>query len=140
MAGAAATAVLSMLMIAKGMMGVMPELDIPPMLANMMGMPDSPLVGWAAHIMIGVVGYGAAISILGGSLPGRSHIWHGVLIGFAGWLVMMAVLMPMAGLGFAGMSLGMMAPIMTLMLHLVFGAVLGWVFGMTAPKAVQTAT
>mgnify|MGYP000169687771 CR=1 FL=1 len=33
--------------------------------------------------------------------------------------------LPMAGAGFFGLSLGMMAPIMTLVLHLVYGAVLG---------------
>ncbi len=34
----------------------------------------------------------------------------------------------MAGAGIFGMNLGMMAPIMTMMLHAVFGAVLGGVF------------
>lgn len=62
-AGLAATAVLSIIMIMKGMMGLMPELNVIGILAGMFGM-----------------------------------------------------------------KLGMMAPIMTLMLHAVFGAVLGGVF------------
>ena len=37
LAGFAATVVLSLLMVAKGMMGVMPELDVAAMLAMMMG-------------------------------------------------------------------------------------------------------
>lgn len=43
--------------------------------------------------------------------------------------MMMVVLMPMAGVGLFAMSMGAMAPVMTLVLHLVFGAVLGWTFG-----------
>lgn len=132
MAGAAATAVLSMLMIAKTMMGVMPELDLPAMISGMMGASDTPGIGWAAHIMIGVVGYGVAIALLEGALPGKSHVLHGVLIATGGWILMMTMLMPMAGAGFFGMAMGMMAPVMTFVLHVIFGAVLGGVFGMNA--------
>ena len=128
-AGIAATAVLSALMVMKSMMGLMPELDLPKMIAGMMGAPDQPALGWAVHAMIGVVGYGLAIALTDGRLPGRSRVLHGVLIGFVGWLIMMVMLMPMAGAGLFGMALGMMAPLMTLMLHLIFGAVLGWTYG-----------
>jgi hypothetical protein len=34
------------------------------------------------------------------------------------------------GAGLFGMNMGIMAPIMTLVLHLIFGAVLGWVYGL----------
>jgi hypothetical protein len=128
-AGAAATAVLSALMVMKSMMGLMPALDLPKMIAGMMGAPDRPVIGWAVHVMIGVVGYGLVVALTDGRLPGRNRVLHGVLIGFVGWLVMMVMLMPMAGAGLFGMALGMMAPLMTLMLHLIFGAVLGGVYG-----------
>lgn len=78
------------------------------------------MIGWVVHFMIGVVGYGAAIALLDRHLPGNSHVWHGV---------MMVMLMPMAGAGLFGMNMGPMAPVMTLVLHLIFGAVLGWVYG-----------
>jgi len=129
LAGLAATIVLSALMIAKGMMGVMPELDIAKMLAGMMGSPDKPFIGWIVHFMIGIVGYGAAITLLDERLPGNSQVWHGVMIATLGWLVMMLMLMPMAGAGLFAMKMGLMAPMMTLVLHLIFGAVLGWVYG-----------
>ena len=129
LAGLAATIVLSALMVAKGMMGVMHGLDIAKMIAGMMGSPDKPLVGWIVHFMIGIVGYGAAISLLGPRLPGNSHVWHGVMLGTLGWLAMMLMLMPMAGAGLFGMTMGLMAPMMTLVLHLIFGAVLGWTYG-----------
>ncbi|MEO8022332.1 DUF6789 family protein [Polaromonas sp.] len=43
-----------------------------------------------------------------------------------GRLVMMVMLM--AGAGLFGMKMVLMAPMMTLVLHLIFGAVLGWVY------------
>lgn len=108
---------------------VMPELDLPKMIAGMMGRPETPLLGWAIHFMIGVVGYGIAMAMLNERLPGSSSTAHGVLIGLGGWLLMMIMVMPMAGVGMFGMALGVMAPMMTLALHLVFGAVLGWTYG-----------
>jgi hypothetical protein len=50
----------------------------------------------------------------------------------AAWLGMMIIVMPMAGAGLFGMNLGIMAPVMTLVLHVVFGAVLGAVYQMRA--------
>lgn len=130
-----ATIVLSALMVGKAMMGVMPALDLPMMIAGMMGRPDMPAVGWGVHFMIGVVGYGAAMALLDAHLPGDSHVMHGVMVGVIGWLVMMVMLMPMMGAGIFGMGMGMgvMAPMMTLVLHLIFGAVLGWTYGVSNP-------
>lgn len=128
MAGFIATVVLSVLMVMKTMMGVMPGLDLPRMIAGMMGMADRPAVGWIVHFMIGTLGYGAALALLDRHLPGDSRVAHGMLLATAGWLLMMVLLMPMAGAGFFGLNMGWTAPVMTLMLHLVFGAVLGWSF------------
>ncbi len=73
--------------------------------------------------------YGVAIAVLDSKLPGTSRVGHGVVLGLIGWLIMMVVLMPMAGAGLFGMNMGIMASVMTLVLHLIFGAVLGWVYG-----------
>ncbi|MBC7733928.1 MAG: hypothetical protein H7306_18875 [Bacteriovorax sp.] len=129
LAGLAATLVLSALMVMKATMGVMPELNLPKMIAGMMGSPDTPMLGWAVHFLIGIVGYGFAIALMNQRLPGASPTVHGVFIGVVGWLLMMIVVMPMAGAGLFGMNMGPMAPMMTLLLHLIFGAVLGWVYG-----------
>lgn len=128
MAGLAATIVLSVLMVMKATMGVMPALDLPRMIAGMMGSPDAPMLGWGVHVMIGVVGYGLAMALLSDKLPGSNATVQGVLIGFVGWLLMMVMLMPMAGAGFFALAMGVMAPMMTLVLHLIFGAVLGWTY------------
>ena len=124
-----ATIVLSLLFVMKDVMGIMPQLNLPRMIAGMMGMPDAPIAGWAVHFFIGVVVYGAALALLDEHLPGNSKIGHGVLLATVGWLMMMVVLMPMAGAGLFGLNLGVSAPIMTLMLHLIFGAVLGAYYG-----------
>ena len=97
LAGLAATLVLSALMVIKTMMGVMPELDLPKMIAGMMGSPGTPMLGWAVHFMIGIVGYGFAMALMNQRLPGASPTVHGVIIGVIGWLLMMIIVMPMAG-------------------------------------------
>ncbi|AML53031.1 DUF6789 family protein [Falsihalocynthiibacter arcticus] len=126
LAGFIATAVLSVLMVMKGVMGVMPELDVAAMLAGMIGAPV--IVGWIAHFMIGTIAWGGGFAVLYDMIPGRSAVQKGIVFGIADWLGMMIVIMPMAGAGLFGLGLGMMAPVMTLVLHIIFGAVLGAVF------------
>lgn len=121
LAGLAATIVLSMLMLIKNMMGLMPDVDIINMLAQQMG--AGVLMGWIAHFVIGVLGYGVAYAIIFSDLPFGSHLLHGILTGMAGWLMMMVA--GMFGMSIAG---GMLVPVATLMLHIVFGAVLGAVY------------
>ena len=125
-AGLAATAVLSMIMIAKDMMGLMPELNVIAMLSSMMG--ATPVVGWVMHFVIGMVAWGVGFVTFYRYLPGSSEVSKGISFGIAAWAMMMVAIMPMAGAGFFGLKMGMMAPIMTLMLHVVYGAVLGFVY------------
>ncbi|OYX45050.1 MAG: hypothetical protein B7Z02_03150 [Rhodobacterales bacterium 32-67-9] len=132
-AGFAATVVLSVMMVAKGMMGVMPELDVIAMLSAMMGAPA--LMGWIGHFMIGTLAWGIGFAVLYGMIPGGTAVIKGVVFGVAAWLGMMIMVMPMAGAGLFGMAMGVMAPMMTLVLHVIFGAVLGAVFhALTAAK------
>jgi Family of unknown function (DUF6789) len=125
-----ATAVLSLLMFAKGMMGLMPELNVIKMLGGMahemMGV-GGPAVGWALHFIIGVLIFGTLFEKLNDKLPGGSQTMKGIAFGVAAWLVMMVAVMPMVGAGMfgKGLGIGMVAPVMTLMLHLIYGAVLG---------------
>lgn len=125
-AGFVATVVLSAMMIAKGMMGVMPELNVAAMIGNMMG--ASVVVGWIVHFMIGTIAWGAGFAALYGMLPGNSVVVKGIVFSMVAWLGMMILVMPMAGAGLFGMNLGIMAPIMTVVLHIIFGAVLGAVY------------
>ncbi|AHB76829.1 DUF6789 family protein [Pandoraea pnomenusa] len=132
-AGFIATVVLSLLMLMKAAMGVMPELNPVDMLSSMahmkMGMPDSPMVGWLAHFMIGTVLWGILFRLLYDRLPGGNALLKGISFSALAWLMMMLLPMPMAGAGLFGLKLGMMAPVMTLMMHLIWGAVLGYTYG-----------
>lgn len=134
LAGFIATAVLSVMMVAGAMMGVMPELDVAAMLAMMMGAPI--LVGWLAHFMIGTLAWGGGFAVLYGVIPVGSAVIKGIVFGVAAWLGMMIMVMPMAGAGLFGMNFGIMAPMMTLVLHIIFGAVLGAVYGARVPAAM----
>lgn len=126
-AGIIATAVLSALMLLKGAMGMLPQFNVIAMLANTLG--GGPLLGWAAHIAIGVVLYGLVFANLSSMLPGRSATVKGVTLGLIGWLAMMLVAMPVMGAGIFAASLGLPVVVATLVLHLIFGAVLGFSFG-----------
>lgn len=125
-AGFTATVVLSVIMLVKSGMGLMPELNVIRMLTHMLG-ASTPAVGWAVHFLIGTVLWGALFASLASRLPGPLW-WRGVLFAAGAWLLMMIVMMPMAGAGFFGLDLGIAAPVMTLMLHVVYGAVLGSVY------------
>ncbi|HXH64815.1 MAG TPA: DUF6789 family protein [Mariprofundaceae bacterium] len=140
LAGLAATIVLSMLMVMKAKMGLMPDVNVIAMLAGKMG--GSAAMGWAAHFMIGVIGYGLAYALVFSDLPFGNHTTCGIALGITGWLVMMVAVMPMMGAGLFGLALpsGMMVPVATLMLHVIFGAVLGYVYGLTQRSGEPVAT
>jgi hypothetical protein len=137
-AAAVATFVLSILMVAKAQMGLMPELDVIRMLAGQMN--AGPATGWVMHLLIGVVGYGLAHALVFRRLPFGSHVMRGVLLGLAGWVVMMIAVMPMAGAGLLGLNLGPEAPVATLMLHVIFGLALGVSYCFLQSRGGEAAT
>jgi len=127
-AGFVATVVLSVLMLIKAGLGMLPEMNAIRMLAQMgnqyVGLPAAPALGWLAHFLIGAILWGVLFAALVRHLPGA--LWlRGVLFSIGAWLLMLIIVMPMAGAGFFGLGIGVGAPVATLVLHLVFGAVLG---------------
>ncbi len=120
--GFVATVVLSIVMVMKAKMGLMPELNAIKMLAGMMGAPL--VMGWVAHFMIGTILWGTGFALLVDKLPG-SVMASAISFGILAWILMMVGPMPMAGAGLFGLKLGMMAPVATLMLHIIWGIVLG---------------
>jgi hypothetical protein len=130
--GFIATLALTLIMIMKNKMGIMPELDPVHMLASMaaqrLGIEVNLMIGWAMHFVIGSVAWGGALSLLIDVLPGESQVMKGLMVGIIAWLMMMIGPMPMSGAGLFGLNLNMMVPVMTLALHLVFGFVLGFTY------------
>ncbi len=130
--GLIGTAVMTMV----GLFGA-PMMGIPPMnpavmLAGAMG--GSLILGWGGHLMIGVVlalGYAQVGSILPG--PG---VARGATYSIAPYLMAQLVVMPMMGMplfsGSVTMAMG------SLMGHIVYGAVLGGIYGEV--RAEQPAT
>ena len=129
-AGFIATIALSVLMVLKGMMPQMNAIKMLTAMAHgMMGTPLIPIVGWLLHFMIGSLLWGTLFSVLFERLPSQTAIFKGLIFGTAAWVLMMILVMPMAGAGMFGLHLGLGAPIATLVLHWVYGAVLGAVYG-----------
>ena len=131
-AGFVATIVMTIMMLMKSKMGVMPELNPIHMMTDMasskLGIEAGPALGWGMHFMIGTVVWGGMFSVFSGKIPGQSYLSKGLVFGVFAWSMMMVGPMPMGGAGFFGANLGAMAPFLTLMMHLVFGAVLGLMF------------
>ena len=123
------TLVLTVLMIIKKQLGIMPALDPVHMLTEMvstrMGIAPSPIIGWIMHFGIGTVAWGGLFGLLNSKIPSHNQISKGILFGIGAWLVMMLVPMPMSGAGFFALKLGIQATLLTLMLHLIYGLTLG---------------
>ena len=82
--------------------------------------------GKSMHMAMGIVSgivfvflKGSGIFLVSGVLA------QAVVLGIYLWLAMMLVMMPMMGQGIFMKKIGGKAPVLTLMLHLVFGVVLG---------------
>lgn len=125
-AGFVATVILAILMLTKKAMGIMPQLSMIGMLECVTDQPRS--VGWTIHFFVGTVFYGLLIAILAPMLP-FDYWLDGVVIGLIGWVIASVTLMPAAGKGFFGLDIGATAFIVLMMMHVIFGALLGLIYG-----------
>ncbi len=124
-AGFVGAAVLAVIFVIKAMMGITPQLDIIVMLSAMMGAPL--VMGWVVHFVIGTFLWGVLFAVANGLIPGSTQTIKGIVLGLFAWLLMMIAVMPMAGAGLFGLNFGLIGLLMPLALHVVFGAVLGFV-------------
>jgi hypothetical protein len=81
--------------------------------------------GWIVHFLVGTVAWGGFFAILQPFLPSRNVVVRGMMFGVGAWMAMMLILMPIADAGYFGLELGWTTPFTTLVLHLIFGSVLG---------------
>jgi uncharacterized membrane protein YagU involved in acid resistance len=126
-AGIAGTIVMTIMTMVAPMMG-MPEMNIPAMLADFMGFPV--VVGWLAHFMIGTVLALIYVYAFIGKLPGTPWL-KGALYGLAPWLLAQVMVNPMMGAGVFAVNTPapMMMVIGSLIGHIVYGSVVGLVYG-----------
>ena len=121
--GIAGTAALTVLMLMAPMMGL-PPMNIGKMLGSMMGGIVG--LGWIAHFMIGTVLAIVYAAFIASRLPGAPFL-RGAAYSVLPWLAAQLVVMPMMGAGLFSRSALVAGA--SLMGHLVYGAVLGAVYG-----------
>jgi len=131
LAGLVGTAAMTMLMLLAPKMG-MPPMNIAAMLGSVMG--GSVVVGWAAHIMIGIVLALSYALLFATRIPGAPAV-RGAIFSLLPWLMAQLVVMPLMGMGlFSG---SMLAAGGSLMGHLVFGVVVGQIYGVPGEYAAS---
>ena len=133
LAGLVATLTISMFMILRLSAGLMPwynPIEIMNLTAQRaLGTPNSMAVGWTIHFVVGSLIWGTLYGLMESDLPGGSDMRRGLVFGLGAWLVVMVTVFPLAGSGFFGMGFGLIAPLSTLLGHIVFGLVLGATYG-----------
>jgi len=75
------------------------------------------------------LGYGSVFGGLLTQLFPEAGLREGVGLGVALWLVMQVAVLPLLGWGLFGVSITPKIVIATLLLHLIYGATLGWGLG-----------
>lgn len=88
-----------------------------------------PTFGWLLHFFVGSFVWGAAFASVHGFLRGPSWL-RGIVFGAAAWLVVMLAVMPLTQAGLFGWSLGWATPVVMLAIHLLYGVILGTVYGL----------
>jgi uncharacterized protein DUF6789 len=126
--GLVATTLLSVLMILNSSFGLVPELSFIRLLTALgtLTVPSA----WMDHFIVGVVVWGLLFTGFN-TLSSRPALWaKGMIFGVFAWLFMMVAFMPLAGAGFFGAKVGGTVVFGFLVLHLIYGAVLGATFGL----------
>ena len=133
MAGFVATFVISMILVLRLAAGIMPWYDPIEVMnlaaQDLLGTPDSHMLAWGIHFAVGTLIWGLLFALLVPYLPGRTPTRRGLEFGVASWLVVMVTVFPLAGSGLFGLGFGLVAPLSMLLAHVVFGAVIGAVYG-----------
>lgn len=126
-AGLVGTAVMTLVgLYAAPLMGI-PPMNPAQMLAGAMG--GAALLGWLAHFMIGsilAVGY----ALVASAIPGPA-VARGALYGLAPFLLAQIAVMPMMGMPFFSGSVSLAMG--SLVGHLVYGGVVGAIYGTGGP-------
>jgi hypothetical protein len=137
-AGLAATIILSLVIVIKQALGILPQLSTISVLAQMLGF-QSVAVGWIVHFFVGVVLWGPLYAWIDPKST-YPHWFIGMMFASGVWLGVMLIIMPVVGAGVFGLELGIVTPTATLILHWIYGAVLGGVFGSSKFGVAQLAS
>ena len=125
LSGLAGSLAVAASLLLKSAAGFMPDLGLIAILGRGLGV--SSLWAWGVHFVTGAL-WGALFVYIHSWIPAASIVTRGMLLSLVPYAGTMLILMPAAQAGWFGIELGVMTPIATLVLHLVFGAVLGVAF------------
>ena len=123
-AGFIATIVISLLMLVQQAAGVAPTFNLITLITAATNMPDYVAISWIVHFVVGVGLWGVGFAAFSPHLPGP-HWLRGLIFGAFAWFLMMVIFLPAAGMPVFANGLGTTIPVISLMLHLVYGAVIG---------------
>ncbi|NJC40090.1 membrane associated rhomboid family serine protease [Brevundimonas alba] len=126
-AGLAATAVVSVIEAINMTVGHW-AVAFPQLLAIILKSPDTPAVGWAAHVVAGI-GLGALFGVLCPRLPTDTPESKGILFAVGAFILMGLVIAPIGGAGMFFMRAGFGSLAWMIASHAIFGIVLGNVYG-----------
>ncbi len=135
LAGFVGTLAITFLMYEGAPMMGLPKMDIAAMLGQMLG-------GWTLGMMMHFVN-GAVIFpliyayLLFSRLPGAPAV-KGITWGVVLWAMAQLIVMPMMGAGIFGLKMsGIMSAFGSLIGHIAYGALLGWIAGRAYPEQIQ---
>lgn len=126
--GLVATVAVSLLEIANLMLGPWAN-SFPKLLSYILQVPDLIAVGWAAHLVVGTLVLGPLFGVLCPRLPTDTPESKGILFAVGAWIVMMLTVAPLGGIGMFAAAAGFGTIAWMLVTHVVYGAVLGGVYG-----------
>jgi uncharacterized membrane protein YagU involved in acid resistance len=141
-AGVIATASMTALLLIEPAVGL-PEIAIGQLLSSSLSyttaiLSAGPALGWLLHFLVGISWALLYAGVVLDRLPGSS-LTRGMLYGGLVFLLAQVALMPLVGAGF--FSRGDVPTLVgSLLGHLVYGGVLGWVYGTTGPAEVAAGT
>lgn len=136
--GVVATLAMSTLMVVGMVTGAAPmPRPIPEAIVSLVigdvATPIRMLVAVSAHLLYGGV-FGA---LLAGTVQ-RMSVWKGLAFGVVLWIGMGVVPLPLLGWGVFGTAITPKIAVATLVLHLIYGGVLGWTLHRTSDTVAPT--
>lgn len=88
---------------------------------------DAPVTGWLFHFFVGTLLWGGAFGFAHDYLPGASWV-RGVIFAAGAAAIVLVGIAPFTGAGLLGLELGVVAPIIVVLFHLAYGAILGAIY------------